>query len=69
MSGDHNMNQKQESANDFHPDWDTLKPFYEQHIEDSNLLIEALKAMESINDTNYLWVCEEAITAIRNRIK
>jgi hypothetical protein len=42
MSGDHNAHQ-----NDFHPDWDTVKAFDDRHNEDTELLRQALEALET----------------------
>lgn len=63
MSGDHNMNQ-----NDFKPDWDTIKPFEERHVEDTELLRQCLDAL---NRSDYLgWQLNiPIIKALKKRLE
>jgi hypothetical protein len=70
MSGDHNAHQ-----NDFHPDWDTVKAFDDRYNEDTELLRQALEALnevtgwQSLAPQRVMDEVEKAIDALKERLK
>lgn len=70
MSGDHNAHQ-----NDFNPDWDTVKAFDDRYNEDTELLRQALDALnevtgwQSLAPQRVMDEVENAIDALKERLK
>jgi hypothetical protein len=69
-----------QSNNDFKPDWDTIKPFEDRHVEDTELLRQCLEALKVLYDVSTYTMdlpidhyaangAQTVITALKERLK
>lgn len=59
----------QQSKNDFHPDWDTVKAFDDRHNEDTALLWQLADALDDLYQHSYMKVpkVDKALAAANKR--